>query len=532
MRPERVGPRPLLLLGAVAVYLVPVLLVPAHFIQDDSYFYLQVARNLADGLGSTFHGLTPTNGYHPLWLGLLAGLFLLAGVGGAAALRLVFALQALLLAGAVVLFRRVALRLELRAWPAGAALLAGFFLSTSLYGSEAHLNVLLLAAGIAALLGAAHGPIRLRAWAGSGAILGLAVLARLDNVFVAGALLTAVALVPSGEPPRRRAAAVLAAGGAVTAVLAPYLVLNAATTGHLMPISGAIKSTFPAVTGRLESLGDLGMLTAAGGAVSLLLAALPGSAPARRGVLGGLGAGVLLHAAYVVLWTDHYTFWRWYYVAGVLNLAFLAAWGVETVAAWSARPAAAVTTLLVAAGLAYGWLKALDPVAIGPWTLPGRVNEYRWADEAGAWMRERLPAGSAVLVYDYPGSLAWHSGLSILPADGLINDFAWNDEILERGIGPWLCARGVGYYLGPMLDSTAELGPRGELVASGPEDGVRRITVRAPLHRRPAGEIAVRDGELVATVEEMVGEPQRADGVALWRMDPCRAAATAAGDPG
>jgi hypothetical protein len=37
------------------------------FVEDDFYYYLKVAQNVAAGLGSTFNGITRTNGYHPLY---------------------------------------------------------------------------------------------------------------------------------------------------------------------------------------------------------------------------------------------------------------------------------------------------------------------------------------------------------------------------------------------------------------------------------------------------------------------------------
>jgi hypothetical protein len=40
--------------------------------EDDFFYYLKIADNLAHGRGSTWSGLVPTNGYHPLWLALLA----------------------------------------------------------------------------------------------------------------------------------------------------------------------------------------------------------------------------------------------------------------------------------------------------------------------------------------------------------------------------------------------------------------------------------------------------------------------------
>lgn len=39
--------------------------------EDDFFYYLKIAQNLAHGAGSTFNGIVPTNGYHPLWLLLL-----------------------------------------------------------------------------------------------------------------------------------------------------------------------------------------------------------------------------------------------------------------------------------------------------------------------------------------------------------------------------------------------------------------------------------------------------------------------------
>lgn len=43
-----------------------------HIVQDDFFYYLKIAQNIATGHGSTFNGLVSTNGYHPLWLWLIA----------------------------------------------------------------------------------------------------------------------------------------------------------------------------------------------------------------------------------------------------------------------------------------------------------------------------------------------------------------------------------------------------------------------------------------------------------------------------
>jgi len=43
-------------------------------VPDDAFYYLQIARHLAAGHGSTFDGVHPTSGYHPGWMMLLVPL--------------------------------------------------------------------------------------------------------------------------------------------------------------------------------------------------------------------------------------------------------------------------------------------------------------------------------------------------------------------------------------------------------------------------------------------------------------------------
>jgi len=50
------------------------------FIRDDAYYYFKVAQNISEGQGSTFDGINPTNGYHPLWMLICVPIFALARV--------------------------------------------------------------------------------------------------------------------------------------------------------------------------------------------------------------------------------------------------------------------------------------------------------------------------------------------------------------------------------------------------------------------------------------------------------------------
>jgi hypothetical protein len=74
---------PVVLLGT---YLLVLLSRFAHggnqflpFFEDDFFYYLVVARNLVHHGVSTFNGIQPTNGYHPLWLLINALLYRIFG---------------------------------------------------------------------------------------------------------------------------------------------------------------------------------------------------------------------------------------------------------------------------------------------------------------------------------------------------------------------------------------------------------------------------------------------------------------------
>ena len=69
---------------------------------DDSFYYFQIARNLAEGKFSTFDGgITRTNGYHPVWMLLITPFYWM--FDPETALFGIKAFEYLLIAGAVIL---------------------------------------------------------------------------------------------------------------------------------------------------------------------------------------------------------------------------------------------------------------------------------------------------------------------------------------------------------------------------------------------------------------------------------------------
>lgn len=513
-------------LGALwAIYLLPAQIEPTHFVHDDSYFYVQIAANVVEGRGSTFHEITPTNGYHPLWMVFCVAALAIADGDKILGLHVVALIQAMLLLGTVIFFRRIATLLGLRSFLVGAGLLAAFFMSTALYGSEAHLNVFTLTLGTYLLLSARERPSARTVTAGI--VLGLAILARLDNIFVVGALAGGFVVFSEDGKPRRMLRRFVTLFTPIVIVVGGYLVYNYLDYGHLMPISGAIKSTFPNIVGSLDNLSDLGKLVSVLAMGSIVISAVGRIERTRRWILAAMGVGVLARSCYLVLFTDHYTFWSWYYVPGVLNAALLAVIVVDRIRcepsiARHRRLADTAFALLVIGlilgGVSFGWAKALTPERIGPVEVPVKLAVCRWPEQVGAWMKENLPPRSGVLVYDWPGALAVHSDLRILPADGLINDFEYNDVLPAVKAKGYLCQHDVDYYFGRQASEPGPVGPQEELRVVEAGEDWQSLEIHAPLTGESGGTFRIDDADLVIRIRDIVDCPEEVPDAAIWRL--------------
>lgn len=251
---------------------------------DDSYFYFEVALHLARGEGSRFHSFAPTNGYPPLWEGICAGLAVLGADRGS--LPYVAVVLANAMSVAAILLLAGALRANgVRNAAIGLGAFAAFAFFTTM-GLEGQLSAFLLAA--ARRVAAEEGTSARRS-AAVHVLLALTVLARLDTLFVCGALALAELTAPSPRPSVPRLALATLPYGLL---VGGYVAANMILFGHPMPISDRIESTIGG--GGLPDLAlGIGVLT--------LVAALVVAGLGRPGFLRwtslAIGVGVGLHAA-------------------------------------------------------------------------------------------------------------------------------------------------------------------------------------------------------------------------------------------
>jgi hypothetical protein len=77
------------------------------FTRDDAYYYFKVAQNISEGHGSTFDGINPTNGYHPLWMLVCIPIFAMARFNLILPLRVLLVVMSGLSATTAILFFRL-----------------------------------------------------------------------------------------------------------------------------------------------------------------------------------------------------------------------------------------------------------------------------------------------------------------------------------------------------------------------------------------------------------------------------------------
>ena len=233
-----------LVLAGLSLALRPDSTVFMKPLSEDGYYSLAVARNIAAGHGVTIDGVTPTNGFQPLLTFIQSGLFAISRGNDLLALRFVLLLYWLLYLGTAALLGWIAS--ETQAQPAQkqtAALATALLYLGASYLFLHHFNG--LETGLLMFLLAASWRFRqsghAESWWGLaifGALLGLAVLARIDASFV-----VLVSCLWELYRSRKRGFLVALAqpcviGIAALAISSPWWIYNVEGFGSVMPISG------------------------------------------------------------------------------------------------------------------------------------------------------------------------------------------------------------------------------------------------------------------------------------------------------
>ncbi|WGF86316.1 hypothetical protein [Marinivivus vitaminiproducens] len=430
----------------------------SHF-TDDVLYYVLPAEHLVQTGRSSFDGITLTNGYHPLWFVLIAGIATAFDPQNAAFFAALLALSSALcllgLAGVRAL-------IDETAPTSGFAETIGllYFMSAYLISRDGMESALVLGVAPWWLLMAARlwrheaGPWSL---VGFGLAGSLVVLSRLDAVF----LVIPVGLILADRWRRRdgmrRALrhAMLALAG--TWPLAAYLAFNLAVFGIAQPVSGAAKALLTAPGFSFWFIDQLflsglrtGSLFPLGPAVAALAAVLLLALPRVRHRMHPVLDGMLLFPPLFYLvnaWRSDWPLWPWYYYPLVIALPaavalFSASWPGRYSYPRIRRPLDLACTILVLAVLVpQRWDQAwqLPPSEDKLLTAALRLESFA-RDHPGIYaMGDR--AGKVAFLLNAQGRpLIQLEGLAADP--GMVDSIAREDDLMDV-----LRRYGVNYYI-------------------------------------------------------------------------------------
>ncbi len=221
-----------------------------YLLIDDAYFYVKIARNLSLGLGSTFDGVNPTNGYHPLYLLLLAAISYIKPLVGLGGIQVVFVVDVILMALGLFLFDQVMKKYKIDCYlRTTAALIAAFVLGHLNYGMEPKLLIplfwllcLLVFKGVESRKNIFYFFIGIAA--------ALVILTRLDTVIVVCFCFTLLLIQELQEQKltiRQMFLRTLALCLPVVCLVGLYLFINKYYFGHFGTVSSHLKLAWPGV---------------------------------------------------------------------------------------------------------------------------------------------------------------------------------------------------------------------------------------------------------------------------------------------
>jgi hypothetical protein len=439
-------------------------IAPIYLFADDTFYYLNVARNSIGKAGFTFDGQFPTNGFHPLWEYFLVALGKFHIVNYASrttplvtvlyANVIILALGAAIFCAASTRYLRRPLLAILIAAPGLFWLLSlsvtGPYFSTWSYANGMESSLALFCFSLAFYV--YREETRAARTFVFALLLGLAVLSRLDDIFIAA---TIAAWILLRTPVHGRLRKLLALSP-IAILVACYVIYNRLSVGVFLPSSGATKAGLaymvnlkwsfklflPLLTGDPPSVFN-GPL-ANGMFFSLTMRDLQMELPAflclvelwfvfrkrpagvRFNIIHAMAIGVVLKAAYNFMFVGELEQGHWYYTVSVFTASLVMALWLDRLAErlWPG--------LVLPEGRTWALLGVHGLLVLAAFNL--YINS-----------RNRAPAGAAVRLITDPSALV--AKLDSLPGRGVIE--------FDDGLLGYVCGRPAVGGLGLVLDNEA-----------------------------------------------------------------------------
>jgi hypothetical protein len=461
-----------LALGVAIIYLILSVLayrLPfAHYLRDlnidDSFYYLEIARHLASGDGSTFDGINPTNGYHPLWAFFLTSIhkFLADPI---TVVRATKALEIGLLGLSSLIFVQTA---RLARWPAFLLLppLLFWLCMKHLYeGMEAGLHFLLLNAVLLAFCVTLQKPARGSVWLVFGVLCCLLPWCRLESALLAISLPVLALLTLR---PQRPTWLQVSIGLIPLLTLGAYFTYNWELFGSISPISGAVKRHYSSVLweehgGYNPFKNGISILRIAPAWQGLALTLLSGLWLRKQWKKDGtrvittkpqllfLMALAGLHCAFVVyailfLYPAYARYGHYYTWLPLMVAILFVDVTVRTFA--SSRNRAVAGSVVLACIFLSAFIRQVNH------SYSSRAPSWGMSSYNGAqWLNEHV-APSSLIAMNSAGVVGYFAHAPVVNTDGLVNSQDYFRALRSAQVSTWFESHGITHFAG-MLPTSA-----------------------------------------------------------------------------
>lgn len=426
-------------------------------LEDDAFYYFQIARNVNDGKGVSFDGGPPTNGFHPLYLTLLLPIFRMSEAGDLAPIRLAMILLTACYFATAFVIRRLVRHLAgervgvvaALAWAANP-----LFVFFAHGGVEVPLYVL-----FAALLCYAYvGHFRDQPTHGRAVVMGilggLVVLARTEGLLLVLAIGTDFALQTVRDRFRLWKTVRLLSTSMLLLLLvvSPWILWNLKTFGTVNQVSAeahrfgldANRSVFRAirvltVSSRPILLG-MTLLGCAAAAFSVrYLVSLKGELARRLREVSFLLIYLVAFGIVVFGWYRWYR--NWYFLAPAMALLVILAellLAGRNVSAALRRQGAMLFGLIWLGATILGFVQFAQASRKGPTWIQGFDRALTWAE---ANMEKDAVVGSF-----NAGMIGYFLPRKVINLDGLVNNEV-AAEFKRGDLGDYVSRSGIHYVL-------------------------------------------------------------------------------------
>lgn len=501
---------------------------PDNFLADDAYFYPQIANHIVQGHGSTFHQYSFTNGYHPLWMVFS---IIAAGISHGDKTFLLHVLaffQAVLYLVTLYYLFQIQQEARIRFFSAGLAFLTILMLTVGgLRLFEAHLAIALQMAAFYLILRIWGSNPSIDVLGAASLLLGLVFLARTDTFFFSASYGIALSLMilQESKSALERCTRIFAVAVPAILIAVFYMGFNKAAFGHPVPVSGVIKSSYPHIHVDWHALGWQGSCIVS--ATLLLLTAsffLAAGQPPLQALFGVAFVAVFLHASYIILFS-----WgsQWHYTTAFTVFPIALSFVLTKASEQFKQPAVfskiicSATLLSLALMVSVGYLKtyyhfSVTLLAMGKQKLQPNTDKsprMHLVDDINHY----LAPGTGIAVFDSPGVLAYFTHARILPLDGLVNDRAYDSDIVKEGIQSYLRRRNIRYFIAASLPEGREY--RSSTLHTIRHDDVQVNTAYSPIRKMSAGSFSVHESRVIFTSPSPIPGTHDFDSVSCWLLD-------------